>query len=280
MKYKDIIEELINAKLSNIKDETVQINDGKPLFTKKDYEIIEGQPKYFELDKYGRSNGAIALVSKNTLPLIINRDLKYPDPYGWTKNLENKNVYERCHTIAYNLSAQLPDRKNFFIGTEHLNTSTMIKIENRVKSYIENNDSSVLYRVTIKYKGKNQIPTGILIEAQSMDNELSICEFCYNIQGQVKINYKDGTIIKDERNTKETKGNISKKKTTKDKDENKEKNKDYILNRKTSEIHLDNNCSKLKNIEPKYLQGTTTTISELLEVNLKPCSKCINKSSK
>jgi hypothetical protein len=72
----------------------------------------------------------------------------------------------------------------------------MKSIENRIKKYIEDNDVRILYKVTIKYKNRNQIPTGILVEAKSIDDEFSICEFCYNIQNSVIFKYTDGTITK------------------------------------------------------------------------------------
>ena len=135
MKNKDIIKELLNVNIENIKEETIIINNNKPFFVKEDYDIKEGEPKYFEPDEYERSTGAIALISKNTIPLIINKKLKYPSPYGWSKELENKDVFERCHIIAYSLSAKLADKRNIFIGTEHLNSSVMIKIENKIKNF-------------------------------------------------------------------------------------------------------------------------------------------------
>lgn len=70
-KYKDIIESLVNVDIYNLKEESVEINKGKPSFNKKDYEIVEGEPQYFEPDEYKRSSGAIAILSKNTRPLII-----------------------------------------------------------------------------------------------------------------------------------------------------------------------------------------------------------------
>lgn len=75
-------------------------------------------------------------------------------------------MFERCHIIAYSLSAKLVDKKNIFIGTETLNKSIMAKIEKRIYNYIIENDVRVLYKVTIKYKGVDQIPTGLLIEAR------------------------------------------------------------------------------------------------------------------
>lgn len=276
MKNKDIIKELLNVNIENIKEETIIINNNKPFFVKEDYDIKEGEPKYFEPDEYERTTGAIALISKNTIPLIINKKLKYPSPYGWSKELENKDVFERCHIIAYSLSAKLADKRNIFIGTEHLNSSVMIKIENKIKNYIQKNNIRMLYRVTVKYKGTNRIPTGILIEAKSLDDDFSLCQFCYNIQKDVKFRYSDGIIIKDKGIINNIKKIIIKNKV-KDKTKDKsEKNLNYIINRKTNEFHLyDSNCSKLNNIDIKYIQETTTTKKDLINANLKPCNKCI-----
>lgn len=278
MDYNDIIKKLVDKRTNNIDDEIVVLNNDKPIFNKSDYEIIEGEPIYFELDEYGRSNGAIALISKNTMPLVIKKKLNYPDPYGWTKNLEGNYLFERCHIIAYSLSAKFADRKNIFIGTNDLNTSIMIKIENRIKKYINENNVRVLYRVTIKYKGKNQIPTGILVEAKSLEDDFSICEFCYNIEKKVKFRYSDGTIIEDKRILPKIKHNLNKiKQQTSKKDTIvKERNTNYIINRKTNEFHLEkSNCRKLNNVEPKYIQETTATNKDLIKANLKPCNKCI-----
>lgn len=277
--YNSEIKELLNRRLDNLKEFTVTVNDGKPIFSKKDFEIIEGEPQYFEPDEYGRSNGAMAFISKNTIPLVIKKKLKYPEPYGWTKNLENKNVFERCHLIAYSLSAQLADKRNIFIGTETLNTSIMYKIEKRVKDYAKDNDVKILYRVTVKYKGKNQIPTGILIEAQSIEDDFIICEFCYNIQKNAKFDYSDGTIIKYNKIITKAKNTIKKifgiKKENKKETQN---NLNYVINRNTNEFHLkDTDCNNFKNVQSKYINETTATEKDLLKVGLKPCKKCIEK---
>lgn len=274
-KYKDIIESLVNVDIYNLKEESVEINKGKPSFNKKDYEIVEGEPQYFEPDEYKRSSGAIAILSKNTRPLIINKKLKYPDPYGWEKQLENKKVFERCHIIAYNLSSKIADKRNIFIGTEHLNTSIMIRIENKVKDYLDTSKFNVLYRVTVKYKDNNQIPIGVLIEAQAINDNFSVCEFCYNVQPQVKIDYRNGKIIKDDRGIDIIKKNRTiKKQDNQEGKEERENISNYIINIKTKEYHTQKDCAKLKNVESKYIQETTTTKSELSKADLKPCSKC------
>ena len=275
MKYN--IDDLVNKDIDNIENEVEIINNDKPIFKKSDYEIEEGKPVYFEPDEYERSNGAIAIIGKNTMPFIINKNLKYPNPYGWSKNLEKTGIFERCHIIAYSLSAKIADKRNIFIGTEHLNTSTMMKIENRVKQYINDNNVKILYKVTIKYKEKNQIPIGILIEAKSLEDNFSICRFCYNIQLNAVFDYFNGIILENNK-IKEIKKYVTKtlKRENSNNVINREKNIDYVINRKTNTFHIKSaNCNKLNNVEPKYLIETTTTNSELIKIDLKPCKNCI-----
>lgn len=281
MNYNSIIEDLIINENKYKTDKIIPLNNNKPIFSKADFEIIEGEPIYFEPDEYGRSNGGIALVSRNTMPLVIKKKLTYPNPYGWTKKLENKNLFERCHIIAYSLSARKTDRKNTFIGTSDLNTKTMMLIENRVKKQLKKHDVRILYRVTMKYKEDNQIPTGILIEAKSLDDSFCICEFCYNIQENVEFSYVDGTIISDNRPFKMVKKTINKilqlkQKKKQNKKENDNTTTDYVINRKNNEFHLyKSKCSKIQNVESKYLLETTTTKKDLEKADLVPCNKCI-----
>lgn len=288
MNYKEIVEDLVNKGSDNIKKKTVVLNDNKPILEKEDFNVIEGNPRYWGTDKYGRITGAIALLSKNTIPIITEKELEYPRPYGWNENLEKvKGVFESCHIIAYNLSAQNTTKENLFIGTNDLNTSIMKQIENEVNNYIQNNYYKVLYKVTVKYKGKDQIPLGILIEAQAIDDEFSICSFCYNIEKYFKFNYSDGSIIYDHRYLEKEKTTLkndknkiiektNKKETKKAKTENKniEVKRDYYINIKTKECHYSKECEKLKDVEAKYIQGTRTTESVILENEFKMCNKC------
>lgn len=254
------------------------MNDNKPILGKEDFNVIEGNPKYWGTDKYGRITGAIALLSKNTIPIITEKELEYPRPYGWNENLEKvKGVFESCHIIAYNLSAQNTTKENLFIGTNDLNKSIMKQIENEVNDYIKNYNSKVLYKVTVKYKGTDQIPLGILIEAQAIDDEFSICSFCYNIERYFKFNYSDGTMIYDNRKLRKAKDNgkvIEKQDKAKTENKNIEIKRDYYINIKTKECHYSKECEKLKDVEAKYIQGTRTTESVILESGFKMCNKC------
>lgn len=282
MNYKKEVESLLNVDIYKLEKETITLNNGKAVFSKKDKETKAGEPKYLKPDKYGRSKGAIALLNRNTRPKVRTEDLEYPDPYNWTENLNKKEVFERCHIIAYSLSAKDTDKRNIFIGTNYLNTSIMKVIENTINEYIDNNDNNVLYKVTVKYKDDNQIPTGILIEAKAInDDSLRVCEFCYNIQPNVKINYKNGDIIEDKRTDKEKIINKKQKSNSNKKDknsetENKEPLQDYILNVQKNEFHIDKECIGLKNVKSEFIQETRARKSDVEKAELKPCEKCCN----
>lgn len=272
-KYKQEINKLINAEPNKIRKYTVTINNDKPIFNQKDYATIEGKPNYYKLDREGRSNGAIAIISPNTLPLITKKKLKYPSPSNWSKSFENEKIFEKSHIIAYSLSAKIANPNNIFIGTIKLNRSYMKKVENEVKRYVKNNLVRILYKVTVKYKGANKIPTGVLIEAQSIDDDYSICRFCYNVQKGKNFRYDNGFID----TKKHTLGDIIQ--DIKDKFSRKSNRKqqylNFVINIKTKVFHLyDDGCIQSKNIEPENEQETTAKEKDLLKKNLKPCKKC------
>ena len=281
--YKSIVEKLLNKGANNIKKKTIILNANKPIFKNDDFNITEWNPKYFGIDKYGRITGAIAMISKNTIPIITEKELEYPRPYGWTKTLENKDLFESCHIIAYNLSAQTTDKENLFIGTNDLNTSIMKQIENTVNNYIKNYNFNVLYKVSIKYRGTDQIPLGILIEAQAINDDFSICSFCYNIEKKVKFDYSNGKIIYDNRNLPKTKKNkqkivIQNTSTKINHTKNTGSKRNFFLNTKTKICHYSKNCKNLKSINSKYIQGTRTTESVILSNDFKLCNKCKNEN--
>lgn len=52
MNYKEIVEDLVNNGADNIKKKTVILNDNKPILGKEDFNVIEGNPKYWGTDKF------------------------------------------------------------------------------------------------------------------------------------------------------------------------------------------------------------------------------------
>ena len=68
------------------------------------------------------------------------------------------NLYNKCHLIAYSLSAENANDKNIITGTRYFNISGMTPFENKVRKYLnDNNDKHVLYRVTPIYEDENKV---------------------------------------------------------------------------------------------------------------------------
>ena len=270
----EIIDEFLNKNVNKLEDFELVVNNNAPFFKKTDLEIVEGSPKYYEPDELNRTSGAIAIISKYTLSIMVEKHLKYPDPNGWTEKINNSGIFQRCHCIAYKLSAKKNNKNNIFIGTDDLNKKSMNEIENNVEQYIKQNikkDIKILYRVTPIYKGKNQIPTGILIEAQGLNTEFTLCRFCYNIKKKVKFKYSDGSIIKDNRGIikpiQKVKTSIEKKK------QEKSKNMDLVVNSQTKKYHIED-CIVLNNVDPKYIKEITTKEKNLIDNGYSACKLC------
>lgn len=122
MKNKEeIINEFLDKDINKLDSFTYIVNNNKPFFRKEDFEIVEGIPQYSKPDVFNRAGGGIAIISKYTLSIMIEKHLKYPDPNGWTEKINNTKIFQRCHAIAYRLSAKKNHKNNIFIGTEDLN---------------------------------------------------------------------------------------------------------------------------------------------------------------
>jgi len=271
-----IINDILRKDINKLEEYTQFVNNNETFFKKSDeYNVIEGQPQYFEPDEYGRTSGAIAKISRNTLSIRTEKHLKYPNPNGWTKVIEDSDIFQRCHCVAYRLSAKKNDKRNIFIGTKDLNKDIMGDIEQDIENYIRQNIDKyirILYRVTPQYKGKNQIPMGVLIEVKSLDTEYETCIFCYNVQEKIKINYVDGTLIEDNRIIK-AKFIQKVKKSYEKRTQKKSKNLDLSVNSQTKKYHYEN-CSVLENTDPKYIKDITTKEKSLKADGYSACKMC------
>ena len=234
-------------KIKNIKDTITQIK-GQSFFTSHDLETKEGLPIYYDLDEFNRTTGGIALISTYTLSPLINKKLVYPNPSNWDKLMDTQ-IFNKCHAIAYSLSAKKNDKLNIFIGTHDLNTKIMRKIEQNINNKIKyNSKEKILYRVRPVYKNKEIIPRGILIETKSLVSDFEEIFYCPNIEKNVKFDYNDGHIISDKTNIisrilyYQIKGKAKKQKEN---DTQNIKNIDFVINKKDCTFHLEN-CEKIK----------------------------------
>lgn len=180
------------------------INNNKPYFSDIDLKPKTFE-KYSELDYLGRCGKAYACLSKETMPKEKRRNIGNVKPSGWQTikydNIDGKYLYNRCHLIGWQLSAENANYKNLITGTRYLNTKGMLPFENMVADYIKETDNHILYRITPIFKDDNLIANGVLMEAKSVEdngNGIEFCVYCYNVQPNITIDYKNGNSKKTE----------------------------------------------------------------------------------
>lgn len=177
----------------------VELNDNVPSFSKNDM-TSKAFEKYSELDDLGRCGVAYANVCKETMPTEERGNIGMIKPSGWHTvkydNVDGKYLYNRCHLIGYQLTAENANEKNLITGTRYLNIEGMLPFENMVADYIDETDNHVLYRVTPIFKGDDLLASGVQMEAYSVEDKgkgVSFNVYCYNVQPGIEINYSDGT---------------------------------------------------------------------------------------
>ena len=80
-------------------------------------------------------------------------------------------LYNRCHLIGYQLTAENSNEKNLITCTRHMNAELMEPYETKVASYIRRTKNHVLYRVTPIFDGNNLISKGVQMEALSIEDD-------------------------------------------------------------------------------------------------------------
>ncbi len=209
----------INKKLSNRRNvesysnQIVTTLSEVPAFNGKPYVVINGNIPFFkesdltltplefygELDYLGRCTSAKALVGKETMPTEKRGSIGSVKPTGWQVSkynfIEGKYLYNRCHLLGYQLTAENANPKNLITGTRYLNTVGMLPFENMIADYIKETGNHVLYRVTPIFHGEELVARGVLMEARSIEDYgdgILFNVYCYNNQPKVDINYMTG----------------------------------------------------------------------------------------
>lgn len=141
----------------------VVINNNQPNFTDEDF-LTDSFEYYSDLDEFGRCGFAFANLSKETMPKDdeSRKNLDSIIPSGWSDAkydiVSGGKLYNKCHLIAFSLSAENLNSKNIITGTRYFNLSGMLPFELKALNYLKENDENhVLYRVTPFYDGKNKV---------------------------------------------------------------------------------------------------------------------------
>lgn len=178
----------------------IALNNNKPDF--KDSDLTkESFEWYSQLDALQRCGTAYANVSESTMPKKGEKRgaIGQVKPSGWQTVkydfVDGKYLYNRCHLIGWQLSAENANKRNLITGTRYLNIEGMLPFENMVADYIRETGNHVLYRVTPVFEGRNLVASGVQIEAMSVEDKgraISFNVYCYNVQPGVRIDYATG----------------------------------------------------------------------------------------
>lgn len=193
------------------------VNGNVPFFEQSELEVYSGEDiasfeSYSDLDWYGRCGAAEALVSLDTMPTEERESISSVKPTGWRNKkydadlVDGEYIYNRCHLIGFQLTAENANEKNLITGTRYLNIEGMLGFENDVADYIASTGKPVLYRVTPIFVGDELVARGVLMEAYSVADEgagVRFCVYCFNVQPGVEIDYATGEnwLVQEERVT-------------------------------------------------------------------------------
>lgn len=182
----------------------VVINNNTPYFT--DNELSTTSFEYYsELDDLGRCGVCMASIGQDIMPAEERGEIGNVKPSGWhtvkyPELIDGNYLYNRCHLIGYQLTGENDNTKNLITGTRYMNVEGMLPFEDMVADYVKETGNHVMYRVTPVFKGDNLVADGVLIEAESLeDNGSGILfnVFCYNVQPGIVIDYATGDSAED-----------------------------------------------------------------------------------
>ena len=254
----------------------VAVNDNNPYFTKSDY-TTKSFENYAPLDSLGRCGEAYANIGKDIMPTEERGSIGMVKPSGWHsvryENVDGKYLYNRCHLIGYQLSAENANTSNLITGTRYLNIQGMLPFENMVADYVKATNNHVLYRVTPIFEGNNLLASGVLMEGYSVeDNGDGICYnvYCYNVQPGIKIDYATGDSESEDGSAPYGGSAVVNKPSQQN---NNTSSTTYIANKNTKKFHYPT-CSsvgQMKESNKKYLNCTR---DQAMQQGYDPCGRC------
>ena len=199
-------------------------------------------------------------------------------PSGWHTikydNVDGKYLYNRCHLIGYQLTAENANEKNLITGTRYLNVQGMLSFENMAADYVKETGNHVLYRVTPVFEGSNLVASGVLMEAESVEDKgegILYCVYVYNVQPGININYATGdssasgtnkTAVTEQATQAVTQAASQQTST-----------ESYILNTNTKKFHRPS-CSSVKQMKESNKKSSSESRDALIAAGYDPCKKC------
>ena len=264
----------VNYDLSNIPDYDgkayVELNGNVPEFSESEKTYSESFEEYGKLDSLGRCTYAVSCIGKDLMPTEKRGSIGSVKPSGWHISkydfVDGKYLYNRCHLIGYQLTAENANERNLITGTRYMNVEGMLPFENDVADYIEITNNHVYYKVTPIFEGNNLVANGVQMQAYSVEDNgqgISFNVYCYNVQPGVAIDYATGdnqAVASSSASVTSTSSDVSDKKT-------------YIVNTKTKKFH-NPDCDGVKKMSSSNKKKYKGTRDSLISNGYSPCQKC------
>lgn len=256
------------------------VNDNKPFFKESEITSVAYE-KYSSLDELGRCGATIACCGIEIMPSENEEreSISHIKPTGWVQAqydcISGKYLYNRCHLIGWQLSAENANPNNLITGTKYINVQGMLPFENMVADYINETNNHVMYRVTPIFDGNNLLASGVQMEAYSVEDAgEGICfnVYCYNVQPDVIIDYSTG------KSEAKSQGEVSGDGEQANSDSSSEEKEDnasatYILNTNTKKIHIVG-CSSVNQMSEKNKKTYVGDVQELINQGYSKCGNC------
>ena len=209
---------------------------------------------YGSLDSLGRCTGAYGCLGEETMPEegVERGDISSVHPSGWAK----AQNWERCHLIAWALSAENANPSNLITGTHYLNYDGMRPLEEEVEHYIWETGNHVLYMAVPWFSGDELVARGVQMTAWSIEDKgegISFNLYCFNVTPNAEIDYKTGIVTTEEQASQEARL--------------------YVVNKRSRVFHYPT-CEGAQSISPHNREEVTATRVELTSQGYTPCGAC------
>lgn len=255
------------------------LNGNKPVFSKDELKTV-GYEQYSILDDLGRCGPALASCGIEIMPAKDEDrgSISSVTPSGWvqatydTSLVSGGYLYNRCHLIGWQLSAENANERNIITGTKYLNINGMLPFENMIADYIKETKNHVAYRVTPIFEGNELVCRGVQLEAYSIEDNGEGIEFnvyCYNVQPGIMIDYSTGESRLEGASPVGTApiGETTSAPSVSD--------AEYVLNINSKKIHLPS-CRYAKDMSEENKKLYFGKIEDLLNDGYEKCKTCFD----
>lgn len=237
------------------------IHDNNPYFSDSDLTDLSYET-YSELDDLGRCGSAMACIGEDLMPTQARGSIREVYPSGWTQAMydfvDGQALFNRCHLIGWQLTAEDANPENLITGTRTMNTKGMLPFENLVADYIKETGNHVLYRVTPVFEGDELVARGVLMEGKSVEDDgdgVLFCVYAFNVEPGVSIDYRTGRSTLEEGERSENESGT------------------YVLNLRNRKFHLPS-CASVAQMGSANRQDYVGSRAALVEEGYEPCGAC------